>query len=163
MVRVLTSPTGRPPGWPPGTPVDRPPKARITGVPCEQSDELLAMLTQTRAELAALSGAQMRLLEAEETLRAIRHGEVDALVVSNGAPGEQVFTLSSADRPYRIFVENMREGAATLSASGVVLFANKRLGGLLGCPASTLVARRDHRFRCGGPQARLSRGHRVSA
>jgi diguanylate cyclase (GGDEF)-like protein/PAS domain S-box-containing protein len=95
---------------------------------------------------AALADSQQRLHEAEETLRAIRHGEVDALVVSGSDPGGQVFTLSSADRPYRIFVENMQEGAATLSDAGVILFANQRLAELLGCPTSALVARRMSEF-----------------
>jgi diguanylate cyclase (GGDEF)-like protein/PAS domain S-box-containing protein len=102
--------------------------------------DLMASLMRARAELAAVADSHERLMEAEETLRAIRHGEVDALVVSDSAPGEQVFTLSSADRPYRIFVENMQEGAATLSSAGVVLFANTRLGELLGCPAEDIVA-----------------------
>ena len=42
-----------------------------------------------------------RLAEAEETLRAIRSGEVDAIVVS-GPDGNRVFTLEGADTPYRI-------------------------------------------------------------
>ena len=49
-----------------------------------------------------------RMEEAEETLRAIRQGEVDALVVS-GEQGDQVFTLKDADRPYRIMIEEMKE------------------------------------------------------
>ncbi len=61
-------------------------------------------------------------------------------------PGEQVYTLSTADRPYRIFVENMQEGAATLSPVGVVLFANQRLGELLGCPVPNVVAREMSEF-----------------
>lgn len=63
----------------------------------------------------------MRLEEAENTLRAIGAGEVDAFVVSDGGDAQRVFTLTTADRPYRMFVENMHEGAATLSASGVIL------------------------------------------
>jgi hypothetical protein len=39
---------------------------------------------------------QRRLAEAEQTLEAIRHGEVDALVVA-GPQGEQVFSLSGAE------------------------------------------------------------------
>jgi len=74
---------------------------------------------------------QARLTEAEETLRAIRNGEVDALVVQDASPAAQVFTLSSADRPYRMFVENMRDGAATVSESGIILYANRRLADLL--------------------------------
>ena len=82
---------------------------------------------------------QARLLEAEETLRAIRSGEVDALVVQDTSPHAQVFTLSSADRPYRMFVENMRDGAATLSESGVVLYANLSLATLVGRPLAQVI------------------------
>ena len=109
--------------------------------------ELARNLTQARADLASLADTHSRMLEAEETLRAIRHGEVDAILVSGSPPGEQVFTLSNADRPYRIFVENMREGAATLSSAGVVLFANQRLSDLLDCPVVDLVARQMTEFR----------------
>ncbi|HYP47837.1 MAG TPA: histidine kinase dimerization/phospho-acceptor domain-containing protein, partial [Thermoleophilaceae bacterium] len=77
--------------------------------------------------------------EAVETLRAIRAGEVDALVVADGSPGEQVFTLASADRPYRMFVEAMRDGAATVSDSGIVLYANRRLAELVSVPLAQII------------------------
>lgn len=81
--------------------------------------------------------AQLR--EARETLDAIRTGAVDALVL--GSPGdERIFTLSGADRPYRLLVEAMHEGAATISTDGIVLYANARLGHLLGRPANDVVA-----------------------
>lgn len=79
------------------------------------------------------SEALERLGEAEETLRAIGLGEIDAFVFSDDASERRVFTLSTADRPYRRFVENMRDGAATLSPTGVVLYANQRLADLLSC------------------------------
>jgi len=63
--------------------------------------------------------------EAEETLRAIRGGEVDGLVVST-KEGDRVFTLSGADHPYRVMVETMNEGAATLASDGTILFCNQR-------------------------------------
>jgi PAS domain S-box-containing protein len=72
-----------------------------------------------------------RLREAEETLRAIQSGEVDAIVV-NGPGGERVFTLQGADHTYRIFVERMNEGAAVLSSDHTVLHCNRRFAGLLG-------------------------------
>jgi diguanylate cyclase (GGDEF)-like protein/PAS domain S-box-containing protein len=95
---------------------------------------------------------QARLTEAEETLRAIRNGEVDALVVQDASPAAQVFTLSSADRPYRMFVENMRDGAATVSESGIILYANRRLADLLmyrlphvmGSQITSFIASDDH-------------------
>jgi diguanylate cyclase (GGDEF)-like protein/PAS domain S-box-containing protein len=115
----------------------------------------------TRVKRAAEVGApavagpdvQARLSEAEETLRAIRNGEVDALVVRDASPAAQVFTLTSADRPYRLFVENMRDGAATVSEAGTILYANRRLGelisrplrNLIGSPVSSLFARGDDR------------------
>jgi diguanylate cyclase (GGDEF)-like protein len=85
------------------------------------------------------SGALARMTEAEDTLRAIGAGEVDAFVVSDGGTGRRVFTLSTADRPYRMFVENMRDGAATLSSSGLILYANRRLAELLSCPREKIV------------------------
>ncbi|HUE43365.1 MAG TPA: response regulator [Candidatus Sulfotelmatobacter sp.] len=67
---------------------------------------------------------QERVNELEETLRAIRSGEVDAVVVS--APkGDQVFTLQGAEHPYRLLVETIDEGAATLSNDGTVLYSNR--------------------------------------
>jgi diguanylate cyclase (GGDEF)-like protein len=79
------------------------------------------------------------LAEAEDTLRAIGAGEVDAFVLSDGGTGRRVFTLSTADRPYRMFVENMRDGAATLSSSGLILYANRRLAELLSCSREAVV------------------------
>jgi len=94
-----------------------------------------------------LNAVQDRLEAANGTLRAIRNGEVDAVVVAVTPGDERVFTLSSADRPYRTFVENMPGGAATVSADGIVLYANPALAQLVkssdqlivGHPLSALV------------------------
>jgi diguanylate cyclase (GGDEF)-like protein len=77
--------------------------------------------------------------EAEDMLRAISAGEVDAFVVSDGQGGDRVFTLSTADRPYRMFVENMRDGAATVSSAGLILYANRQLAEMLRCSRETIV------------------------
>jgi len=86
-----------------------------------------------------------RLAEAEETLRAIRSGEVDALVVA-GAQGEQVFTLESADYSYRIFLQEMHEGAVTLSAAGVILYCNRRFAEMVGVPLENMIGGAIGRF-----------------
>jgi diguanylate cyclase (GGDEF)-like protein len=88
---------------------------------------------------ATREDALARMAEAEDTLRAIAAGEVDAFVVADETLGRRVFTLSTADRPYRMFVENMRDGAATLSPSGIVLYANRRLAELLAYPREAIV------------------------
>ncbi|MBI5951151.1 MAG: PAS domain S-box protein [Chloroflexi bacterium] len=80
----------------------------------------------------------LRLEEAEETLRAIRSGEVDALVVA-GEQGDQVFTLKDASLPYQILIEEMNEGALTLSPSGTILYCNARFAEILGLPMEAVL------------------------
>jgi two-component system cell cycle sensor histidine kinase/response regulator CckA len=99
---------------------------------------------RTRSEAIA------RMTAAEDTLRAISAGAVDAFVVSDGGSGQRVFALSTADRPYRIFVESMRDGAATLSASGLVLYANRRFAELLSRSREAIVGAPLARFVAGG-------------
>ena len=74
---------------------------------------------------------QARLAEAQEMLNAIRLGKVDALVVS-GPEGDRVFSLTGAEHPYRVLIEEMAEGAATLSSEGTVVYCNRRLSALVG-------------------------------
>ena len=90
-----------------------------------------------------LAPTELQLLRAEvanlqEQLRAITSGDVDAVVV--GAAGEsQLYGGATADRPYRLIVEEMGEGAAMISASGLILYVNKRLAQLLDCQIEALV------------------------
>jgi PAS domain S-box-containing protein len=93
-----------------------------------------------------------RLEELEETLRAIRSGEVDALVVETGGE-DRVFTLKSADQTYRLMVEEMPKGAATLSADEVVLYCNPFLAALLGVPVEALLGARLSDFLAEGAAA----------
>jgi formate hydrogenlyase transcriptional activator len=80
---------------------------------------------RTRQQLLdELQELTLRMREAEETLRAIRGGEVDGLVVET-AQGDRVFTLSGADHPYRVMIETMNEGAVTLASDGTILFCNQ--------------------------------------
>jgi two-component system NarL family sensor kinase len=79
-----------------------------------------------------------RVAELEETLRAIRMGEVDAVVVS-GPIGDQVFTLQGAEHPYRILVETIDEGAATLSDDGTVLYSNKSFAAIFDAPLEKFI------------------------
>ncbi len=80
--------------------------------------------TRLSTKPAKLDTLQERVNELEETLRAIRSGEVDAVVVS-ASKGDQVFTLQGAEHPYRLLVETIDEGAATLSNDGTVLYSNR--------------------------------------
>jgi two-component system, sensor histidine kinase PdtaS len=76
--------------------------------------------------------------EAEQTLRAIGNGEVDAFAVS-GPNGSQIYTLKGAEWPYRILVEAMSEGAATLTEDGIIVYCNAGLAAMLGLPIEKLL------------------------
>ncbi len=69
-------------------------------------------------------GLEQRLAESEQTLEAIRSGEVDAILISTKG-GDKVFTLKGAEEPYRILFEQMNEGAITVSEDGGVLYTNQ--------------------------------------
>lgn len=79
-----------------------------------------------------------RLESAEETLRAIQSGEVDALMVS-GRRGEQVVTLKGGEPAYRMLVEAMSEGAATLSRDGIVLYCNRGFAAMVCMPPGKIT------------------------
>jgi PAS domain S-box-containing protein len=107
-----------------------------------------------------------RLKTAEETLRAIQSGEVDALMVS-GRRGEQVVALKGGEPAYRMLVEAMSEGAATLSRDGALLYCNRRFAELvrrphkkmIGIAVQSLVAKKERdRF-----EAFLADGQRAVA
>jgi signal transduction histidine kinase len=81
---------------------------------------------------------QSRLNEAEDTLEAIRRGEVDAFVVKNGDEHE-LYTLKSADHTYRVFIEQMTEGAVTLNKEGIVLYSNSSFAEMIDTPLSKVL------------------------
>jgi len=85
-----------------------------------------------------VSDLQGRVAELEETLRAIRMGEVDAVLVS-GPQGDQVFTLQGAEHPYRLMVETIDEGAATLADDGTVLYANRSFAEIFDVPLEKFI------------------------
>jgi two-component system, cell cycle sensor histidine kinase and response regulator CckA len=89
-------------------------------------------------QLERIRELEIRLQEAEETLNAIRSGEVDAFVAS-GPDGEVVYTLQGADEGYRLFLEQMAEGALTLATDGLILFTNQQFAKMLDVPAERMI------------------------
>ncbi|RYE60495.1 MAG: PAS domain S-box protein [Hyphomicrobiales bacterium] len=72
-----------------------------------------------------------RLAEAEDTLRAIHQGDVDALVVGElGDP--QVFDIGGGADAYHAFMEVMNVGAVAIDQTGRILYANANLTSVLG-------------------------------
>jgi len=88
--------------------------------------------------LVEIEGLRIKLEEAQETLRAIRRGDVDGLLVQ-GEQGSQVYTLQGADESYRTLVEAMHEGALILDERGTVLYGNRRMAAILGRPLFEVI------------------------
>ncbi len=97
---------------------------------------------QRIAELSA------RLEEAEETLRAVSAGEIDAFIVQ-GPRGEQVYSLRNAEQPYRTLVEEMQEGAAILTVTGDIVYCNRQFATLVAIPLEDVIGRPLDRFLSG--------------
>ena len=79
--------------------------------------------------------------------------EVDALFVSD-ATGRRLITLHGADRSYRLLLEDMADGAVTLTPNGVVAWCNRSFAVLLGRPLNRLIGTRIDL--CFAPEARVS-------
>jgi len=99
-------------------------------------------LTTPTRELAAL---RVRLAEAEETLRAIRTGEVDAVVIAD-KEGPRVFTLEGAEHAYRVLIESMNEGALTLTVDQTILYANQSFAGMVKSPLEQVIGGSFRRY-----------------
>ena len=80
-------------------------------------------------------------LDADETVRAIHHGHVDAVVVLKDPESPQIILLQGADQPYRVLVEHMSDGALTFGSDGAILYVNGRVSELTGYPEKSLVGR----------------------
>ncbi|MDF1560141.1 MAG: PAS domain-containing protein [Bacteroidales bacterium] len=103
-------------------------------------------MTRTKEQLLIENKElQLRLAETEEALAAIRGGEVDAIMVP-GRDGEQVYSISSAETPYRTFIEEMNEGAVTLTEEGLVIYCNQRFAELVNEPIERVIGSYLKRF-----------------
>ena len=96
---------------------------------------------QAEAYRARIRELEARLEESEDTLEALRRGDFDAVVVQAPDSTTQVYTLESADRPYRVLIEQIQEGALTLGRDGAVLYCNPRLAEMLGLRPERLMGR----------------------
>lgn len=107
--------------------------------------EMIRTATPRQRASSEVVGLRARLAVAEETLRAIRAGEVDAVVVT-GAMGSLVYTLQGADQAYRGLIESMNEGALTLTPDLMVLYANQGFASMAKSPLNMIMGRSLGRF-----------------
>lgn len=95
--------------------------------------------TKTYTELLEeLEELKFHLQEANETIHAIRTGQIDALVVET-RQGPQLYTLKTADHTYRVFIEKMKEGAVTLNNNGIILYSNSQFADNINTPLENVI------------------------
>lgn len=98
-------------------------------------NELVSQNTELRFQLD----------EANDTIEAIRTGQIDALIVQ-GDTGHQLYTLKTADQTYRMFIEKMNEGALTLNQEGIILYSNSRFAEMVNEPLEKVIGIRFDTF-----------------
>jgi two-component system, OmpR family, phosphate regulon sensor histidine kinase PhoR len=89
-------------------------------------------------ELLEIEELRQKLDEANDTIEAIRSGEVDAFLVKD-QNGPRIYTLKSADQTYRVFIEKMTEGAVTLNKDGIILYSNSRFASMMDLPLPKII------------------------
>ena len=88
-----------------------------------------------RAERDAL---RERLAEDQEVFAAIRSGKVDA-VLGKGVGVHRIVAADEESETYRLIIESIEQGAATLSVEGTVLYANRRLAAMFNISLEKLI------------------------
>lgn len=88
-----------------------------------------------RQETAAL---RVVLTKPEDTLRALHAGEADAFTVDTSS-GVRLVTRDGAERPYRVIVEAMNEGAVSATLDGVIVYCNPCLAAMVGVERRKII------------------------
>lgn len=96
------------------------------------------MKTTKTEQIAEIEELRQKLFEANETIDAIRSGQVDAFLVKD-QNGPRIYTLKSADQTYRVFIEKMTEGAVTLNKEGIILYSNSRFANMMALPLPKII------------------------
>jgi PAS domain S-box-containing protein len=105
----------------------------------------MAQKLENKALRQEIDELRIRLAEAEDALRAIHEGEVDAIIVS-GTSGEQIFSLMGTESIYRLIVDTMKESAFTVAFDETILYCNAQFGEFVKHPLEQIVGHRLHEF-----------------
>ncbi len=82
-----------------------------------------------------------KICEMTEIIDAITTGSADALVVKHPT-GTHIYTIEAAADAYRIMVEEMSEGALSLSKDGIILYCNGQFSEILQIPPAHLISKK---------------------
>lgn len=102
-------------------------------------DDINKDLFAENEKLLIESNKLLKKLRADKEYRdALKERKVDALVI-NDPTGLKVYTEETADKTYRILIENMHEGAVTVNKNGVVLYCNSYFANMLEYPLQKTI------------------------
>lgn len=104
----------------------------------QSATQALADSSTPDASATEIESLRRRLAEAEAVLDAITGGQVDGLLVT-GRHGSALVGLQGAEQDYRLMVEEMGEGAMTVTPDGVIYYANRRMAEMLGVTREALI------------------------
>lgn len=122
--------------------VSPPPCRKFTGDLSHMADALLCLESPHAHD------------DSQDLARAISHGEVDAFVHAQ-QPRKQVVALQGAERPYRLLVQSMNEGALTLSHNGTILYCNSCFAEMVHACRQELIGASFRTFLVSGDRARF--------
>ena len=101
----------------------------------KNSKELLIESEKLKKDNASL---HKQLREANESLDAFKTGNIDALIISH-EKALKVYTEETADKPYRILIEQMHEGAITINEDGTILYCNSYFSKMVTLPLQKVI------------------------
>jgi len=108
----------------------------------KNSKELLEETEKLKIENQAL---QQQLMESKESLNAIKSGTIDALVITHEKE-LKVYTEKTADKPYRLLIEKMHEGAVTLNKDGSILYCNSSFAKMVNLPLQKITGTKIEKY-----------------
>ncbi|MGZ4158643.1 MAG: sensor histidine kinase, partial [Bacteroidia bacterium] len=85
------------------------------------------------------------LLASNESIAAIKTGDIDALVVKNKNE-LKLYTETTAYKIYRILIEKMNEGAVTLNKTGIILYCNVCFANMVNTPLQKVIGAELKKF-----------------
>lgn len=88
---------------------------------------------------------QQQLTKAMTSFDIIQKGGIDALVITN-KKDLKVYTEKTADKPYRILIESMHEGAVTLNEDGTILYCNSYFASMINLPLQKVIGTTFNNF-----------------
>lgn len=101
----------------------------------KNNKKLLEEIDNLRKENVTLHN---QLREAKESIGSIKSENIDALVISH-ENALKVYTEKASDKPYRILIEKMHEGAVTLFEDRTILYCNSYFANMVNLPLQKVI------------------------